>query len=474
MAEGAGSPGSGDVSRPGQLAGLASEVAGSLLLPDDDRYPAACRLFNLNLQLTPTAVLEAEGTADVQAAIRFAAAREQAVAVMMSGHQVIPQPHDTMLITTHRMNRVCIDPEARSARVEAGAAWRDVIAAAAPYGLAPIAGSAPHVGATGYTLGGGQSPTLGRSLGYAADHVNAIEMVTADGEFRRVTAQSEPELFWAARGCKGNFGLVTALEFDLFPVRRLYGGGIYFPGEHLADLLHAWRGWAPALPEQATSSIAVQRLPAAPELPEPLRGAFVVHLRFSHLGSAQEGERLLAPMRGLAPAVLDTVGEMAFTATASIHNDPVDPLPYRDRSTSLRELPAEAVDAFVAATGPGSRCSLASVEIRHLEGALGREPAVANAVSTREVPFVAFGYGVTGPEGSARAQEELAAFVDALRPWASGRLMANFLSADEATTPESVRDVFGGDRYDRLARIKREYDPSNMFRINHNVPAARP
>src|SRR6185436_13831669 len=134
-------------------------------------------------------------------------------------------------------------------RVGAGTIWAEVIEKAAEHGLAPLSGSSPTVGVSGYTLGGGLSPTLGRSFGYAADHVRSLDVVTADGELRYVDAESDPELFWALRGGKGNFAVVTALEFDLFPVPRLYGGSIYFPGKRAADVLRAWTAWLPGTPE---------------------------------------------------------------------------------------------------------------------------------------------------------------------------------------------------------------------------------
>src|SRR5262249_30201426 len=157
---------------------------------------------------------------------------------------------------------------------------------AAEHGLAPLNGALSTVGVVGYTLGGGHSPTLGRSQGYAADHVRSIEIVTADCELRKATQDSEPGLFWALRGGKGNFGVVTALEFDLFPVSELYGGGLYFPGARMAEVLHVWRVWAAELPESATTSVAILRLPPVPDIPEPLRGAFVLHVRFAFLGPA--------------------------------------------------------------------------------------------------------------------------------------------------------------------------------------------
>lgn len=448
---------------------LISKVTGSVLTPDDAGYADECHLYNLAHELAPAVVVVAIDAADVQAAVRFAGAHGMPVVAKTTGHQIVAPAHGGVLITTHRMTGVQVDAENRTARVEAGVVWQQVLDAATPHGLAPLNGSTPYVGVTGFTMGGGVSPFLGRLHGYAADHVISLDIVTADGQLRTVTADGDPELFWAVRGCKGNFGVVTALEFDLFPVSRLYGGAVYFPGEYLADVLHAWRTWVVGLPEETTASVAVQRLPPLPELPEPLRGANVVHLRFAHIGSIQDGERLLAPMRAVAPVLLDTVADTSYSQTGHIHNDPVDPMPYWDRTTSLLEFPAEAADAFVKVLGPDSGSPLVSVEIRYLAGAFDRAPVVPNAVSSRGVPFAVFGFGVGGPDQAELMRGSLAQVVDALAPWATPHMVANFLSAEEATTPAGMADVFGDEMYQRLLVVKEQYDPTNMFRINHNV-----
>ncbi|QRP49964.1 FAD-binding oxidoreductase [Amycolatopsis sp. FDAARGOS 1241] len=452
---------------------LVAVTDGDVLLPGEPGYAAECAGFNVNNPLEPALVVAAAGTADVQHAVRFARRRSLPVAIKATAHQVVQPAHGAVLITTSRMTGVTVDPGRRVARVEAGARWAQVIAEAARHGLAPLVGSAPGVGVVGYTLGGGLSPTLGRSRGYAADHVRLIEVVTADGVQRHATAETERDLFWALRGGKGNFGVVTALEFDLFPVTRFYGGGLYYAGQHLAAVLHAWREWVQQLPEDATSSVMVQRLPPAPELPEVLRGAFVVHLRFAHLGSPADAEGLLAPLRAAAPVLLDLMADKPLTAIGDIHLDPADPLPYYDRTTSLREVTAETIETLVELTGPDSDCPLLGVELRALGGALDREPAAPNAVPVRGVPFVVFALGVGGPDRAGELRGALDTVVGALAPWASARQAPNFLSADEGTSAAAVRAIYGPERYDRLAAVKKVYDPGNLFRVNHNIrPAA--
>ncbi|MGW3498647.1 FAD-binding protein [Streptomyces sp. NPDC001020] len=451
---------------------LRHSVGGPVLEPGSKGYEAECATFNLSCGLQPAVVVGATSELDVRTAVRFAARHGLPVAVKSAAHQMVSPAQGALLITTRRMKRISVDPQQHTVRVDAGVRWRDVLPCTAEFGLAPIVGSAPDVGVVGYTLGGGQSPLLGRTLGYAADHVRWLNMVTADGELRRVTPQSEPDLFWAVLGGKGNFGVVTEIEFDVFPVSRFYGGGIYFAGEHLAQVLEAWRAWLPTVGEEMTSSIGIQRLPDVPALPEPLRGAFVVHLRIGFLGSAADGAELVAPLRAAAPVLIDLVGEKPFTSIGEIHMDPVDPMPYFDRSVCLEEFTEKTAQTLVELTGPESGCTLANVEIRALGRAFDREPAVANAVPSRGLPYLVFALAVGGPDQAETLRADLAKVVDGLAPWAAGRNMVNFLSPDEATDPEGVRAVYGAERFDLLAAVKKRYDPTNVFRFNHNVTPA--
>ncbi|GGJ67336.1 FAD-linked oxidase [Streptomyces brasiliensis] len=455
--------------RSEDLADLRESVRGPVLEPGAEGYEEECATYNLTCALRPAVVVGATDASDVRTAVRFAARHGMPVAVKSAAHQIVSSAEGGLLITTRRMQGIVVDSQERLVRVEAGVRWRDVLPRTAESGLAPIVGSAPDVGVVGYLLGGGQSPLLGRSLGYAADHVRRLNMVTADGELREVTPQSEPDLFWAALGGKGNFGVVTEIEFEVFPVSRFYGGCIYFPGEHLAQVLKAWRAWLPTVGEDMTSSIGIQRLPDIPVLPEPLRGAFVVHLRIGYLGSAADGAELIEPLRAAAPVLIDLVGEKPFTAIGEIHMDPVDPMPYFDRSVCLEEFSEDTARALVELTGPESGCTLASVEIRALGGAFDREPAVPNAVSSRGLPYVVFGFAVGAPDQEESLRAGLKKVIDGLAPWAAGRNMVNFLSPDEATDAESVREVYGPERFERLTAVKKQYDPANAFRFNHNI-----
>jgi hypothetical protein len=193
-------------------------------------------------------------------------------------------------------------------------------------------------------------------------------------------------------------------------------------------------------------------------------------LRIAYNGTAADGERMIAPLRAVAPAVLDTVADMPYTEVASIHNEPTEPVPYYERGIMLREFPAEALDKLVELVGPDSDTTLAMAELRALGGAWDREPAVPNAVATRGLPYSLLGVEVGPLSEEQQLKESVAALLDGMEPWRGDRRLVNNLAPEEATDAAAI---YGPQRYERLAAIKKTYDPANMFRINHNVvPAA--
>lgn len=454
------------------LTQLRNRVIGAVLLPGMPGYDDERATFNLSTPLAPALVVAAASTADVQAAIGFATEHGLAVAVRGGGHL---QPRDAagqLLLTLDRMTSVEIDQDRQTVRVTGSPRWEKILAVAAKSGLAPMNGSSPNVGAVGYLLGGGLSPVLGRLHGYASDHVTSIQVVTADGELRTVTATHEPALFFALRGSKGNLGVVTGIEFRLFPISTVYAGGLWLPGARVAEALPAWRDWAATLPEEASTSIAVQRLPDLPGVPEPLAGAFVLHLRYSYVGEAGRGEELLAPMRALGETVFDTVGTLPYGESGTLHNDPPAPLPYYDRAMGLRALPDDLLATLVELTGPDADCPLVSVEIRLLGGALDRPPAAPDAIPSRGVPFNLFAIGVSAPDQAAPLKDYLETFAATLAPWRHARSMVNFVSPEEGHTPGELREIYGPELYDRIVAVKEKYDPDNLFRVNHNIVRA--
>lgn len=337
-----------------------------------------------------------------------------------------------------------------------------LIEAAAAHGLAPLNGSSNSVGVVGYTLGGGIG-LLAREFGYAADHVRAIELVTADGRLRRL--ESGDELFGAVLGTVGNFGVVTALELELVPVTTVYGGQLQFDAALVPQALEAWRLWTTDLPEQLTSAITMMAAPDIPQVPPQLRGRYLATVALAYTGSAAEGERLVAPLRAIGERFTDNLRVMSYTDSHAIHSDPPHPHPYTGTNALLSELPADATDAFLEATGPGSALSVVA-GFRHMGGALRRPGPVASAVDHRAAEYVARAIALPGSDDRAVAAG-LERIRKTVEPWTIGRNL-NFLYGG-GEQAEQTRAAYSDATYARLTALKSEYDAQNMFRFNRNI-----
>ena len=366
------------------------------------------------------------------------------------------------------MRGVRIDPRARTARAEAGAVWIDVVRAAARHGLAALAGSSPDVGVTGYTLGGGLS-FLGRKHGLAANNVTAMEVVTANGRLVRADHEHEPDLFWALRGGGGSFGVVTALEFRLFPITKVYAGVLWYPIERGAEVLHTWgkltRG---TVPDELTTVGRFLRLPPIPGVPEEVRGKSFVTVEAYHAGDPREADRLLAPLRALRP-VNDTVQTVPVPALSHLHMDPEQPVPGTGDGMMTGHLPGEAIDALVRAAGAQAPFPLLSVELRHRGGELGRPRPENGALASLDANYLLFAVGTTPvPELVSPVVAQVQRVRDALAPWAAPQMYLNFAETQRPAAP-----LWAEQAYHRLRRIKAAVDPGDVIRSNHPIPPAR-
>jgi FAD/FMN-containing dehydrogenase/uncharacterized protein YndB with AHSA1/START domain/dihydrofolate reductase len=435
------------------------------LQPGDEGFDARRAGFNIALEHHPATIVEAADPAEVQAAVQHAARAGHPVAVMNTGHGPSVPADGAVLIRTGRLDRVAVDPDRRTARLEGGATWGAVIDAAAPHGLAPLNGSSPHVGTVGYTLGGGVGP-LGRRFGFAADHVRWLDVVTADGRLRHVTAESDPDLFWALRGAGANFGVVTAMEVDLFPVATLLGGELGFGGGASEDVLHAYAAWAAEVPEAMSSSVLLLTYPDDPAVPDDLRGRHITHVRIAYSGAdLAEGWRWVATLRGLGSPVLDTVRVMPYAEVGTIHHEPVDePVPAFDRNILLRDFDQDAAAVLAKHAGPTAGAPYL-VEVRAWGGALARPAAVANAVTGRDAAYSLV--AISEPEIEDRERRDQ--LLVAMERWATGTTYINFNGVEDSSV-EAVRRAYTPDDLARLQQVKAVYDPDNLFRINFNIP----
>lgn len=443
-------------------------VRGLVYAPGDASYELEAAAFNLATRHTPDLVLTAVDADDVVAAVRWASARNMSISVQSTGHGAANAITDGLLISTRYMMELSIDPEEQTARVGAGVRWHDVLHAAAPYGLTGLHGSTTDVGVVGYTLGGGL-PLLGRKYGFASDHVLAFDLVTPAGELHRVDAISEPRLFSLLRGGKGNFGIVTAMEFSLFPAAQLYAGGIFYEGAHARDVLAGFRNWTQDLPSDASASLAFLRLPDLEEVPAFLRGKFVMHLRFAWQGSEAEGSALLAPMRAAAPVLVDAAGPLPYDRVDEIHADPQHPVPVREGGMLLKGFGPGLEDVLLDLAGPESRAPLLLTEIRLMGGALAdpRNTPGADCLAGRDAGLSFFTVGIMAPPIAEMVAEAIEAARAALKPYGTGGSLVNLHG--HLASPELAVNVWPEEARERMSAAKAEFDPKNLFRHGHAV-----
>ena len=449
---------------------LDPDLDSQVVLPDDQRFDGARRAWNLAVDQRPAAVSFPESATMVAAAVRYATERRLRIAAQGTGHNAGPLGPltDTVLLRTDRMRGIRIDPAARTARAEAGVVWLDVVQAAAGHGLAALAGSSPDVGVMGYTLGGGLS-FLGRRYGLAASNVVAAEVVTADGRLVRADREHESDLFWALRGGGGSFGVVTALEFRLFPHTQAYAGALWYPIERASEVLHAWseltRG---QVPDELTTVGRLLNFPPIQQIPEPVRGKSLVIVEAYHTGDPAEADALLAPLRALAP-VNDTITTVPMPTLSHLHMDPEQAAPGTGDGMLIDQLPGEAIDAFAAAAGPGAAFPLLSVEMRHLGGEFARPRPGNGALACLDARYMLFAVSMTPvPELVAPVTAQVEAVKRALAPWGARQMYLNFSETQTPAAPFWTEQA-----YQRLRRIKANVDPDDIIRSNHPIPPAR-
>jgi FAD/FMN-containing dehydrogenase len=448
------------------LSELAAVLEGDVFSPADQEWDLARRAWNLAVDQRPVLVAVPADAADVVAIVDFARAHGLKVAPQGTGHNAaaIASLEDTVLVSTQRMRGVEIDVEARTARVQAGTLWLEVTEASSPHGLFPLSGSSPDVGVVGYTLGGGLS-WLARRHGLAANSVTAIELVTPDGRLLRATAEEHADLFWALRGGGGNFGVVTAMEFRLFPHGEVYAGMFLFPFERAREVLHAWHRWTLNAPDDVTTSMRLMHFPPMPELPEFLRGRSVAVIDGAFAGGDGEGAGAVAALRALGPE-LDTWEMVPAVALSRLHMDPEEPMPYVGHATLFGALDGAALDTFAAHAQPGA--PLLFAELRHLGGALARVPEGAGAISSFDGDYLYFTAGLAlSPEMAEAVDAAGAAALAALSGYETGSAYLNFVER-----PVDTSAFYTAEDYARLGAVRAAVDPHGVMAGNHPIPAA--
>jgi hypothetical protein len=452
----------------GSLSELKTSIQGSLFTPDDAGYEQAWMGWNVAVRQHPAVVVIARTATDVSQAVRFASDNDLGVGIQSTGHGVILPADDSMLIVTSEMADVQINVEDQIARIEAGAQWGEVLNATQVHGLAPLLGSSPTVGVIGYTLGGGLG-WLARKYGLASDSVQSIDVVTAAGRMLTASAEENSQLFWAMCGGGGGFGVVTALEINLFPVSDVFGGTLLYPVELAEEVIKRYRDWTLDLPEEWTTSVKLANFPPVEMLPEFLRGQSFVMVHGCYCGVPEEGEAYLKGWMDWGAHIQNSFGVMPFAEVASISQDPVDPLPATHSGAWLNQLSEDVIETILEyATPQGGPCPLTLTEVRHVGGAMTSLDGDENAFGLRDCPLLLDIVAFTGSsEIHTTVKEHIRQFKAALGDHLADGAYMNFLDGEEAR--QDTAKAFGADKFERLTAIKSKYDPKNLFRYGYAI-----
>jgi len=438
-------------------------------LPATPGYRGATAVFDTLAPVQPDEAVIADSASSAAAAIARARSRGLDVEAISTGHaSAMADPMSgALLVRTVPGGPVEIDPRTRRARIPAGTRWGAVAEAAAQYGLGALHGSSPDVGAVGYLLKGGLS-FYGRRFGLAVNSLRAVELVTADGQLRRVDAEHEPSLFWAIRGGGGGFGIVTAVEIELFEVAGVWTGAAWWGVSDAQPLLDAWTGWARTAPRELTTSFRILRLPPLPGIPEPLTHGPVVCLDGTALATtpadvpavAAKLDDLLSRMRGAATPLTSTWRAATTLDVPQTHMDPSDPVPSVSDHMVLGDLDENGQRAFLSGADAASQSPLLSSELRQLGGALADEVADGGAFNRTEGAYCYYGLAVPADEGQAAAlRRYLAQARTALGHWDTGRILPTFV--EDRSNPGRWMDA---ERAAFADLVRRGIDPDGLFR----------
>jgi len=446
---------------PADVSELRERVSGVVLTPTDEGFAELVTGAQLAASYAPDAAIGVTSEDDVIEAVRFALDHGLQVHVQATGHGASGTILGGLLLITDLLDSVSVDPGMLRATIGAGARWEAVVAAAGEFGLAAITGSSTQVGAIGYTLGGGLGP-LARSHGFSSDYARRFRVVTGLGDLVVADEQHHPDLFWALRGGKAGFGVVTSMEFELVALPEITGGALFFAAEHIETALRGWLDWTTDAPADATTSVAIVRFPPFEAVPEIFRGKTMLTLRFAH-PDPQAGAALAEPLRALAPAVIDTIGAMPTTKVALIHNDPVDPAPSWVAGLMLT---AEAdndplASALLAAAGAGVQAPVVSLELRHLGNRTAVDVPEGSAVGGRSAEFTLGAVAILVPDLPVPVIEGFwAELRKALAPRISPVTTINFAGHP---TPSEYPHSWEPQIFERLQRVAAEHDPAGVF-----------
>ncbi len=455
------------------ITALRTGFRGDVLVPTDEGYDEARSIWNAMIDKHPAIITQPLGASDVMAAVAFARDHELEVAIHGGGHNVAGNAvcDDGLMIDCSAMKSVRVDPEQQTAWVEPGTLLHDVDVEAQAHGLVLPGGYVSSTGVAGLTLGGGFGH-LSRTFGLTVDSLRSVELVTADGRFVTASESENPNLFWALRGGGGNFGVVTAFEFDLHELDPTVLAGPVVYG--ITDAPPVMREVAEAIdqgPDEVACMMAIRKAPPAPFLPEEVHGELVLMVVVMYAGDVETGESVLAPIREIGSPIADAVGPKPYTMFQTMFDGATNAGARNYwKAHYLPEMSDEAIDIICE-----SATTIDSPETTIGMMALGREitrrPADSTPYQHRDAEWVV---NIQSRWRDADEDDSHIAWArelfDALTPQATGGAYVNFISQDESE--QRVHDAFGDEVYDRLAAVKAEWDPENVFHLNHNIQPA--
>lgn len=446
---------------------LQAVVRGRVHLPGDATWDDARRGWNLSIDQRPRAVVEVLDADDVAAAIGFANRAGIHVVAQTLGHAATDTgTEDSLLLRMTALDSVVIDIDRRRVRVGGGVLWGPVLDRLDGAGLMPLCGTTSALSVVGYTLGGGLS-WFGRAHGLASGAVHSVELITPDGNPATITATSDPELFWALRGCGGEFGVVTAMEFELFPCPGVIGARLLFDADDAPGVLNAFTALTADAPRELTASAGVIHFPDIPVFPEDRRGRSFVGVQATHLGSLDDATQLLAGVVAAGTPVENLIEPVGLSELGVVAGDPVDPSPGIDQGTLLRDFEPATIERFVSAIGPGSGTRLLGANVRHLGGALA-DPRCGHGGVAGPIaePYLAFAVGIPGLGGSPdELLEEHRALRTALGDASTDRAPYNFLGRS------GIESAYDAATLTRLRELKRRRDPDSRLRMTRSLLA---
>jgi FAD/FMN-containing dehydrogenase len=452
---------------------LKNSFKGKIILPGDEAYEGARKIWNATIDRHPAIIARCATTSDVVLAVNFARENGLVLAVRGGGHNIAGHAicDDGIVVDLSQMKAGTVDPDGRRVTIEGGATLADLDAATQAHGLAAPVGINSTTGIAGLTLGGGFG-WLSRKFGMTVDNLESAEVVTAAGEVVRASATEHPDLFWALRGGGGNFGVVTRFEFRLHPVGPdVLSGLIVYPISEAKRVLEQYREFIARAPEDLSVWPILRGAPPLPFLPAEVHGKTVVVLALLYAGDPKQGEPLIEPLRKFGTILGEHVGVQPYTAWQKAF-DPLLTSGARNywKSHNFSTLKDGLLDVAIEYVN-----KLPSPQSEIFFGALGgattRPVPESAAYSHRDAMFVMNFHGRwEDPADDERCIRWAREFFNASAPFASGGGYVNFLTADESAR---VRAAYGPN-YDRLARVKRKYDPANLFRMNQNIKPAKP